>query len=334
MTAWQISSPKPCAPSWVAADGLTVSSSVPILDLSRFETDLKALAGEAGLAYREHGFCGFENHGIADDVIENAYAVFKQFFALPEEIKMRYRSTAGGQRGYTPFGVEQARDQSVPDLKEFWHTGREMGAVNSWPEILEPNPWPAEVADFEEKASRLYRALDELGRRVLQLIALALGLDQFWFDRKVNLGNSVLRAIHYPPIADKETPAVRAAAHEDINLITLLIGSDEEGLQILTRGGSWLPVTNIPGTIVVNVGDMMKRLTNHVLPSTPHRVVNPPGTMSTRPRYSIPFFLHPNPDFLIETLPCCVSVDNPDRYPQAISANDFLLERLREIKLM
>jgi isopenicillin N synthase-like dioxygenase len=306
---------------------------VPVLDLDRFETDTAALVAEAGAAYREYGFCGFTNHGIPDRVIEDAYGVFRRFFDLPEERKNAYRSSPGGQRGYTPFGVEQARDQSIPDLKEFWHVGRELTANNPWPDILEPNLWPSEVPDFRAKASALYAELDALGQRVLQLIALSLGLQQDWFSQRVACGNSILRAIHYPPIRDKDTNAVRAARHEDINLITLLIGSSEEGLQILARDGSWVPVTSIPGTIVVNIGDMMKRLTNHVLPSTPHRVINPPGARSDRSRYSIPFFMHPNPDFMIETLPGCISDANPDRYPEGVTANDFLMQRLREIKL-
>jgi isopenicillin N synthase-like dioxygenase len=260
--------------------------------------------------------------------------VFRQFFAQPEDVKMRYRSRSGGQRGYTPFGIEQAKDGTVPDLKEFWHVGRETGEDNPWPDILEPNRWPAEVTGFRESAYALYRALDDLGKRVLQLIAESLGLERGWFDRNVSQGNSILRAIHYPPIRDKQTPAVRAAQHEDINLITLLIGSNEEGLQILSREGDWIPVTSIPGTIVVNIGDMMKRLTNHVLPSTPHRVVNPPGVKSDESRYSIPFFLHPNPDFMIETLPECISEDRPNLYPEPITAHDFLIQRLREIKLL
>jgi isopenicillin N synthase-like dioxygenase len=307
---------------------------VPVLDLERFAADRANLAVEAGRAYRAYGFCGFVNHGVPDTVIEDAYRVFKRFFSQPEAIKMRYRSRSGGQRGYTPFGLEQARDHAVPDLKEFWHVGRETGADNPWPDILEPNQWPIEVPGFREHAYALYRALDDLGKRVLQLIALSLGLEPGWFDARVSRGNSILRAIHYPPIRDKQTPAVRAARHEDINLITLLIGSNEEGLQILSRDGDWIPVTSIPGTIVVNIGDMMKRLTNDVLPSTPHRVVNPPGVKSDESRYSIPFFLHPNPDFLIETLPQCISDDHPNRYPEPITAHEFLLQRLREIKLL
>ncbi len=307
---------------------------VPVLDLRQLDRGRDRLVEAAGAAYRKYGFCGFLNHGIPDSVIEEAYDVFRRFFSLPVASKLRYRSASGGQRGYTPFGIEQAKDQVIPDLKEFWHVGREIPGDNPWPGILEPNLWPGEIPEFRDKALELYERLDDLGNRILQIIASSLGLDPEWFRPHVRLGNSILRAIHYPPIADRETPAVRAAQHEDINLITLLIGSDEEGLQILSREGNWVPVTSIPGTIVVNIGDMMKRLTNHVLPSTPHRVVNPPGARSDRPRYSIPFFMHPNPDFLIRTLPGCISEDNPDRYPDSVTANDFLEQRLREIKLL
>ena len=194
--------------------GKPMPQQVPVLDLQRIGSDRERLVSEVGAAYREFGFCGFVNHGISDQVIENAYAAFRQFFSLPTEVKLRYRSSAGGQRGYTPFGVEQARDQQVPDLKEFWHTGREMGVDNPWPDILQPNPWPTEVPGFETHAYALYRSLDALGWQILSIIALALGLQQDWFAAHVERGNSILRAIHYPPIADKETPAVRAATHE------------------------------------------------------------------------------------------------------------------------
>lgn len=311
-----------------------MSTQVPILDLGRFEADRPSLVTEAGDAYREFGFCGFVNHGLPNDITAEAYDVFKRFFALPNDVKMRYRSVAGGQRGYTPLGLEQAKNQSVPDLKEFWHVGREMGAGNPWPEILQPNRWPREIPEFKTKAYSLYESLDQLGKRILRLIALAIGLDENWFDGRVAQGNSILRAIHYPPIRNKNTPAVRAAEHEDINLITLLIGSDEEGLQIQSRKGNWIPVTSIPGAIIVNIGDMMKRLTNDMLRSTPHRVINPPGPKSDQPRYSIPFFVHPNPEFLIETLPQCISNERPNRYPEPITANDFLEQRLREIKML
>jgi isopenicillin N synthase-like dioxygenase len=307
---------------------------VPVLDLDRLERDPASLVDEAGHAYREFGFCGFRNHGIPEPVIEPAYDVFRRFFALPAEIKAAYRSEPGGQRGYTPFGTERARDSSVPDLKEFFHIGREIEDENPWPGILKPNRWPGEVPGFREYARALYSELDRLGRRILGLIARSLDLPADWFDADVRLGNSILRAIHYPPIDDRETPAVRAARHEDINLITLLIGSSAAGLEILARDGSWVPVTSIPGTIVVNIGDMMKRLTNDVLPSTPHRVVNPTGPAAAEPRYSIPFFMHPNPDFVIRTLPGCIGPDRPDRYPEPLAADDFLAQRLRENRML
>mgnify|MGYP001813327487 FL=1 len=305
---------------------------VPLLDLGAAHSE--RLVEAAGVAYRQYGFCGFRNHGIPDGVIQQAYDVFRQFFALPEEVKERYRSPAGGQRGYTPFGVEQARDNPVPDLKEFWHVGREMDSHNPWPDILQPNRWPEEIPGFRDHSLALYQALDELSSRILALVARILGLQPDWFAPHTRFGNSILRAIHYPPLKDSATPALRAAQHEDINLITLLIGSQEAGLEILARDGTWVPVTSIEGTIVVNIGDMMKRLTNHVLPSTPHRVVNPPQANLGRPRFSIPFFVHPNPDFLIRTLPGCITANNPDRYPEPITANEFLEQRLREIKLM
>jgi isopenicillin N synthase-like dioxygenase len=307
---------------------------IPVLDLSGLDRDPGPLVRAAGTAYREYGFCGFHNHGIPQAVIRSAYQAFRDFFALPAEHKRKYRVASGGQRGYTPLGVEQAKDYSVPDLKEFWHVGRELGADNPWPDILMPNVWPGEVPMFQQSALALYGALDALGRRILSLIARILELESDWFEPHLRYGNSILRAIHYPPIPDRATPAVRAARHEDINLITLLIGSDEAGLEILARDGTWVPVTTIEGAIVVNIGDMMQRLTNHVLPSTPHRVVNPPDLRADESRYSIPFFVHPNPDFPIRTLTGCITADNPDRYPEPITANDFLEQRLREIKLL
>ena len=311
-----------------------MAQQVPVLDLDGFAADDETLVARAGEAYREYGFCGFRNHGIPDPVIADAYAAIHHFFALPTEAKLAYRSLDGGQRGYTPFATERARDNPVPDLKEFWHTGREMPPDNPWPDIMRPNRWPEEVPGFRPAILALYEELDRLGQRILGIIARSLSLGETAFDPAVHLGNSILRAIHYPPLPAAETPAVRAARHEDINLITLLIGSSEAGLEILARDGSWVPVTSIPGTIVVNIGDMMKRLTNHVLPSTPHRVVNPPGAAGSQSRYSIPFFMHPNPDYVIETLPQCVTPDNPNRYPEPVSAHGFLLQRLRENAMM
>ncbi len=308
---------------------------VPVLSLEDFDGGSGRFPTALGRAWRDTGFVGIRDHGISDELIEQAYTVFRQFFALPTEIKQQYhRPGIGGARGYTGFGVEQARDHDVPDLKEFWHVGRELRSDNSFPDILLPNVWPAEIPAFKPAALALYQALDALGARLLSALALDIGLNADWFADKINRGNSILRPIHYPPIRDADPGAVRAARHEDINLITLLIGSREQGLEILSRDGQWVPVSTLPGTIVVNVGDMLQRLTNHVYPSTTHRVVNPAGQAARQARYSIPFFLHPNPEFLIQTLPQCRGEDRPDRYPEPITANDYLQQRLREIKLL
>ena len=308
---------------------------IPVLSIRDFNGQAGDFSASLSKAWREFGFVGVRDHGIDDALIERAYAAFREFFALPAEIKQRYHQPgSGGARGYTGFGVEQAKDHDVPDLKEFWHVGREIEGENPSPAVLQPNLWPGEAADFKPAALALYQALDELGARILSALALEMGLSADWFADKINYGNSILRPIHYPPIGQAAPGAVRAARHEDINLITLLIGSREQGLEILTRDGQWIPVSTLPGTIVVNVGDMLQRLTNHVYPSTTHQVVNPPGDSARQARYSVPFFLHPNPDFMIDTLPCCISAENPDRYPRPISAHDYLMERLREIKLI
>ena len=308
---------------------------IPTLDISRFDHDRARFVDELGAAYREWGFCGIRGHGIPATLIERSYAACKAFFALPDEAKRRYHiAGGGGARGYTPFGVETAKDSKYPDLKEFWHVGREIARDSEFAEIMPANVWPEEIADFRAATYGLYEALDALGARVLSALALHIGLQADFFADKVDVGNSILRPIHYPPITADEIPNVRAGAHEDINLITLLVGASAEGLQVFSRKGEWVPYTADADTIVVNIGDMLQRLTNHVYPSTTHRVVNPPGERARQPRYSTPFFLHPNPDFLIDTLPSCISADNPNRYPTPITAHDYLLERLREIKLI
>jgi isopenicillin N synthase-like dioxygenase len=311
-----------------------MSEQVPTLDISRLDSDTERFVAEIGRAYTEFGFCGIKGHGIPDAVIADCYAAVKRFFALPQAVKQVYHQPGqGGARGYTGFGVEKARDSRHPDLKEFWHVGLEAGSPPPHP-CLYPNVWPAEVPEFRQATYRLYEALKGLGERVLESLALFLGLERNYFGSKVDYGNSILRPIHYPPIADTTTASIRSGQHEDINLITLLVGSNEAGLEILRKDGTWLPVTTIEGTIVVNIGDMLQRLSNHLLPSTTHRVINPAGAAAGQPRYSIPFFMHPNPDFLIETLPGCISADRPDRYPRPITANDYLLERLAEIGLL
>lgn len=308
---------------------------VPTLDIRRYETDRKAFVAEIGAAYREFGFCCISGHGIPKGAIDSAYDVFQRFFALPTETKMAYHQAGtGGARGYTPFGIETAKDSKYPDLKEFWHIGREIPRDSRYAEVMAPNLWPSEIAGFREHGYGLYQALDALGARVLRALALHIDLPEEFFEDKVNFGNSILRPIHYPPITAENIPNVRAGAHEDINFITLLVGASAEGLEVLTREGNWLPITTEGDAIVVNIGDMLQRLTNHVYPSTTHRVVNPQNENARKPRYSVPFFLHPNPDVLLDVLPGCVSADNPSRYSTPITAHEYLLERLREIKLI
>ena len=309
--------------------------SVPTLDIRRYDTDRDAFVSELGAAYREYGFCGISGHGIPQSLIDDSYRCFQEFFALPKDVKMKYHVPGtGGARGYTPFMIETAKDSRYPDLKEFWHIGREIPRDSKYAEVMAPNLWPTEVEGFRQNGYGLYRALDQLGARVLRALALHIDLPEHFFDDKVDFGNSILRPIHYPPITAPEVPNVRAGAHEDINFITLLVGASAEGLQVLTREGEWLPITTTGDAIVVNIGDMLQRLTNHVYPSTTHRVVNPPGEKSRQPRYSVPFFLHPNPDYLIDVLPSCTSAENPSRYASAITAQDYLMERLREIRLI
>ena len=314
-------------------------NTIPTLDIRRFThpsspADRDAFVQELGTAYREWGFAGIRGHGIDDARIAASYDVFKRFFALPEDTKREYHVPgSGGARGYTPFGVETAKGAKHHDLKEFWHIGREIPRDSKYADVMPPNLWPEEVDGFREHGYGLYESLDALGSQVLSALALHIGLPADYFADKTDSGNSILRPIHYPPITSDDIPNERAGAHEDINLITLLVGASAEGLEVRSRKGDWVPFTADADTIVVNIGDMLQRLTNHVYPSTTHRVVNPPGEKARQPRYSTPFFLHPNPDFVIDVLPSTVTADNPSRYPEPITAQGYLEERLREIKL-
>ena len=298
-----------------------------------FERDFDAFAQELGASFARYGFAVIADHGLDQGRIDAALADAKAFFALPDAVKRRYQiAGASGQRGYTPFGVETAKGAAHFDLKEFWHVGRELPLGHPFRARMPDNVWPAEVAGFREHELWLYRALEQVGDRVLSAIARYLGLEPTFFVPTTRDGNSVLRLLHYPP-APFDGPNVRAAAHEDINTITLLLGAEEAGLQVLDRDGAWLPINPPPGSVVCNIGDMLQRLTNQMLPSTTHRVVNPPPERRGVARYSTPFFLHFAPDYLIETLPSCVTPDRPNRHPIPITANDYLEERLREIKL-
>ncbi len=289
-----------------------------------------AFAQALGASFERHGFAVIEDHGLDEALIGAALTDAKALFALPEPIKRRYRDPQGaGQRGYTPFGVETAKNARLADLKEFWHVGRD---TRSGRLDLAPNIWPDELSEFRLHTLALYDDLEAVGARILCAIALHLNLTADAFKNTIAEGDSVLRLLHYPPAAF-DGPALRAEAHEDINAITLLLGAEEAGLEILDRDGRWLAINPPAGALVVNVGDMLARLTNDVLPSTTHRVVNPPPERRGVARYSMPFFLHFRPDFLIETLPGCVSTDRPNRYPEPITAGAFLRQRLREIKL-
>ncbi|MGQ4659128.1 2-oxoglutarate and iron-dependent oxygenase domain-containing protein [Lysobacter sp. F6437] len=307
---------------------------IPTLDIRRFDSDRDAFVAEIGAAYREWGFAGIRGHGIPQERIAAAYDVFERFFALPEAVKRKYHvAGSGGARGYTPYGVETAKGAQHFDLKEFWHVGREVPRDSKYAPVMPPNLWPEEIPEFREIGYGLYESLDRLGARILSALALHIGLAEDYFADKTNCGNSILRPIHYPPITSPEIPNERAGAHEDINLITLLVGASAAGLEVRSHRGEWVPFTAEADTIVVNIGDMLQRLTNHVYPSTTHRVVNPQGEAARQPRYSTPFFLHPNPDFLIDVLPSTITPDNPSRYPEPITAQAYLDERLREIKL-
>ena len=308
---------------------------VPTLDIRRYDTEREAFVAELGAAYREFGFCCISGHGIPRALVDGAYDAFQRFFALPTETKMKYHVPgSGGARGYTPFKVETAKDSQYADLKESWHVGREIPRDSRFADLMAPNLWPAEVPEFHEYGYGLFEALDQLGTRVLRALALHIGLPENYFGDKTDQGNSILRPIHYPPITDDNVPNVRAGAHEDINFITLLVGASAEGLEVLTREGKWLPITTEGDAIVVNIGDMLQRLSNHVYPSTTHRVVNPQNANARKPRYSVPYFLHPNPDVVLDPLPQCVTPDNPKRYDTSITSHEYLLQRLREIKLI
>ena len=302
------------------------------VSLRLYDQDLAHFSAAIGASFARFGFAVVADHDLTPDLVEGALARTKAFFALSDDTKRAYhKAGGGGARGYTPFGIETAKGADHFDLKEFWHMGRDLPAGHPYGAYMPPNVWPAEIDGFETYVGGLYRALDQLGLKILRAIALHLGLPLAFFDEKVALGNSVLRLLHYPPVPAEAT-GVRAGAHEDINVITLLLGAEEAGLEVLDRDGQWLPIQPPPGAVVCNIGDMLQRLTNHVLPSTTHRVVNPPPERRGHARYSTPFFLHFAPDYRIETLPSCASAENPARY-EPITAQAFLMQRLAEIKL-
>jgi isopenicillin N synthase-like dioxygenase len=309
-----------------------VLDKLPVLSLA----DGKASFSQAiGDSFKTFGFALVKDFAIDRGLIDRAWKLSEEFFALPVAEKLAYHDPAiGGARGYTPFGVEIAKDAKHHDLKEFWHVGRDLPPGSPLADAsMPPNVWPARPEGFREVFAELYRQFDAAGATILSRIALYLGLDEHWFDHPIEDGNSVMRLLHYPPLENLQGEAIRAGAHGDINLITLLLGAEEAGLELLTREGTWIPANPPEGALVVNVGDMLERLTNHILPSTIHRVRNPDAQRARFSRYSMPFFLHLRSDFPFETLPQCITPDNPDRYPVSITADQFLQQRLREIGL-
>lgn len=303
------------------------TASIDPVPLDLVEQDLEQAAHRFGDSFARTGFALVEGHGIPDALIARAQEAARAVFALPDEVKRRYHLPGGaGQRGYTPFGLETAKGARLHDLKEFWHVARDLPDNHRLAAVMAANIWPGEVPDFRPVMQALFGALEQTGQRLLRAIAVHLDRAADWFEEPTRDGNSILRLLHYPPVPP-EAAAVRAGAHADINVITLLLGAEEAGLQLLSREGEWLDVPAPAGTLVVNIGDMLERQTGGLLPSTQHRVVNPAPERRHLSRYSMPFFLHYRPDWLIEPF-----IARPDMPP--VAANDFLLQRLAEIRLL
>lgn len=288
-------------------------------------------AAELGKAYTEIGFVTIKNHGFSEALQEKLYSEVKNFFALPADVKSKYEIPGlAGQRGFTSFGKEHAKGIPAADLKEFWQVGQPEPAY-SGPEYHD-NVDVLERPDFAPTVKEVYQTLESIGLQMLSAIATYLNLEEDYFDTWVKGGNSILRAINYPPITEDPGDSVRAGQHEDINLITLLMGASAEGLEVLNKQGQWVGITAIPGSLVVNVGDMLQRLSNGCLRSTTHRVVNPPKEKWGEPRFSIPFFLHPVGKMPLNALAQCISEKNPKAFDD-ITAQEYLDERLIEIGL-
>ncbi len=313
---------------------------VPSLDLADFTggdpEKKKKFVSDLGEAYNNIGFVAIKNHGLSDELTNNLYATIQEFFGLEDNVKQKYEiPELFGQRGYIGKGKEHAKGRKTGDLKEFYHIGQNVEDNDPIKEEYPDNIWPTELPQLETIGMEAYRTLEYTGKQMLKAIALYLNLDETYFENKVHNGNSILRPIHYFPIEHPdEIPddAERAAQHGDINLITLLMGASADGLQVLRRDGKWIPITALPNQLVVNVGDMLDRLTNHKLKSTIHRVVNPPKDQMKTSRFSIPFFMHPRSDMDLTCLSSCIDDENPKKY-EDMTAGEFLNERLAEIGL-
>jgi isopenicillin N synthase-like dioxygenase len=313
---------------------------IPHLDLNDYvkgdSNRRKQFSNEIGKAFNETGFVTITNHGLNKGLIDKLYSDVKALFALPDAIKSKYEVPGlAGQRGYTGKGKETAKGFTAPDLKEFWQIGQTVTDDEEQKKAYPDNIEISEVPTFNATTIEVYKKLEWAGTHLLRAISVYLGLPENYFDDNVHNGNSILRTLHYFPITDPDAlrdDAVRAGAHEDINLITLLIGASADGLELLTRENEWLPVTAFGEDLVVNVGDMLQRLTNNKLKSTTHRVVNPPRELMKNSRYSVPFFLHPKSGMNLSCLPSCIDATHPKHYDD-ITAGEYLDERLREIGL-
>jgi isopenicillin N synthase-like dioxygenase len=316
-------------------DKQSLLDSIPSIDLAEFNSNdpvLKAkFVAEIGAAFTNIGFVAVKNHGLSDELRHKLYENVQKFFYQDDALKSKYEfPELAGQRGYIGKNKETAKGFKKPDLKEFYHVGQ----INPR-EDMPDNIFPSEVPEFEKYTKKTFRIFENTGRTLLQAIALYLKLPENYFEDKVYQGDSILRALHYFPIENPELlkeGAVRAAAHGDINLITLLMGASADGLQVLRADGEWISVTALPEQIVINVGDMLDRLTNHKLKSTIHRVINPPVEKMKTSRFSIPFFMHPRPEMDLTCMESCIDEKNPKVYVD-MTAGEFLEERLRELGL-
>lgn len=313
-------------------------NNIPSVDLADFLSEdpkrKQKFVDEIGKAYEEIGFVSLRNHFLSDALVAELYKEVKSFFDLPLEVKKKYEIEGlGGQRGYISFGKEHAKGKKEGDLKEFWHFGQEPSEDAQLIEEYPDNVQVEELKDFNHTGMEAYRMLEKTGIYVLRALALYIGLDEHYFDHWASNGNSILRPIHYPPITEEPQGAERAGAHGDINLITLLMGASTGGLQVLRKDGQWIDAIPQEDELVINVGDMLERLTNNKLRSTIHKVVNPPKEEWDKPRYSIPFFMHPRSEMPLNCLEECIDENHPKQY-EDITAGEFLHQRLIEIGLI
>lgn len=287
-----------------------------------------------GQAYENIGFVALKGHFLDDTLVDKLYTEIKHFFNLPVEIKQKYEIPGiGGQRGYVSFGKESAKGKKEGDLKEFWHFGQYVENNDTLEKEYPKNVTVEELPEFNSTGKEAYKMLEKTAKYVLRALALYLGLEEAYFDHYIHNGNSILRPIHYPPITQEPKDAVRAAAHGDINLITLLMGAQGRGLQVQNHKGEWIDAIAQPDELMINVGDMLSRHTNNKLKSTIHRVVNPPKELWGTSRYSIPFFMHPISSMKLNVLENCIDEQNPKAFDD-ITAGDFLTERLIELGLI